>query len=346
VTSAATSTVGACSQGGTYQCSSAGLTFTPSATAGCGIQGAPHACTASSNRVDLTLTCGALGTRTITANLVCGSDGVCTTETPSGSSEFSTASLDQPKPQYRAYGLWSYGVSPSKMFTTAATARPFDGQRATDVPFTGCTAVPSGSCQLVDTAPASVSTTSGVLNTTCRGGVTKCAPTTDDLGWMYSFGQYCPMASCSPATWNDERTGTAVVPYSSCTTWSGFRPTGASAGTDPCTASTGSPSSNAYSVDVFSGLPRKGCGIESTTPSLAYFAASQKNALAAPQNSSVRYVMNQRGQINTSLLKIETGSPAQKQSLNTRNSLAEPLYWLEVPQAVHNCRHVDPSTCK
>jgi hypothetical protein len=86
--------------------------------------------------------------------------------------------------------------------------------------------------------------------------------------------------------------------------------------------------------------------VEDTTPVLAYYAASQRNAVAAPQNASVRFVMNQRGQINTSLLKIETGSPAQKQSLNTRNSLAEPLYWLEVPQVTHTCRHVDPTTCK
>jgi hypothetical protein len=237
-------------------------------------------------------------------------------------------------------------MSPSKTFNTTATAKAFDGQRATDVPYTGCTATPTGTCTLVETSSASVSTVSSGLTTTCRGGATKCAAVSGDLGWMYSYGQFCPLASCSPPTWTDERTGTAMAPWASCAVWSGFRPTGASSGTDPCTSATGNPSSNSYSLDAFTGTPRKGCGVESTSGALAYYAASQRNALAAPQNASIRYVMNQRGQVNTSLLKIETGSPAQKQSLNTRNSLAQPLYWLEVPQVAHTCRHVDPTTCK
>jgi len=346
VTAASTTAVGTCSQGGTFQCSAAGLSYTPAATAGCGIQGSPNSCAGSSNKVDLTFDCGAVGTRTITANLVCDADGVCTTEAPSGSGDFSTAVLARPKPQYRAYGLWSYGMVDAKKFSTVAEAKAFDGQRSTDLPYSGCSAVSSGTCTLVETSPAEVKQTAVGLTTSCRGGATKCKATSEDLGWMYSYGQHCPFESCSPATWDDERTGTAMAPWASCAVWSGFRPTGAASGSDPCTASTGSPSSNAYSLDAFSGVPRKGCGVEDTSPVLAYYAASQRNALAAPQNASVRFVMNQRGQINTSLLKIETGSPAQKQSLTTRNSLAEPLYWLEVPQVSHTCRHVDPTTCK
>ncbi len=343
---AATSAVGACNQGGTFQCGASGITFTPSATAGCGIQGSPHTCTASSNTVTLNFACGAAGTRTVTTQLTCGADGVCTADQPASNAEFSTAALARPPPQYRAYGLWAYGGAAPKLFSSAAEAKLFDAQRSTDVPFTGCSASPTGSCQLIDTASATVSLAAAGVSATCRGGVTKCKPTTDDLGWMYSYGKYCPMETCSPTTWNDERTGTAVVPYFGCTTWSGFRPTGAAGGTDPCTSSTGSPTSLSYSADVFTGLPRKGCGIEDTTPGLTYYTASQRTATAAPQNASMRKVVNQRGQVNTALIKFETGSPGQKQSLNTRSSLAEPLYWLEVPQQVHTCRHVDPTTCK
>lgn len=340
------SDVGSCSQGGTFECGASGLTFSPASTSGCGVQGSPHACNGSSNTVKLTFDCGAAGSRTVITDLTCDASGVCSTDQPASGAEFSTAQLNQPTQQYRAYGLWAYGAAPSKLFKSVSEAKDFDAERATDVPFTGCDASPTGNCQLVDTASATVSLGAAGVAATCRGGVTKCQPTTDDLGWMYSYGKFCPMESCTPATWTDERTATAVVPYFGCTTWSGLRPTGAPPGNNPCTSATGAPTSLSYSADVMTGLPRKGCGVEDTTPGLTYYAATQRNASAAPQNASMRVVANPRGQVNYSTLKIETGSPAQKQSLNTRNSLAQPLYWLEVPQTVHNCRHVDPTTCK
>jgi type IV pilus assembly protein PilY1 len=131
-----------------------------------------------------------------------------------------------------------------------------------------------------------------------------------------------------------------------CVSWSGFRPTGSTSTGDPCTSSAGNPSSLGYQVDARTGVPRKACGIEDTTPTLAYYAAHQKNAFAPPQNASTRIVVNARGEVNYSTLKIETGGPAEKSNLGTRSSVSEPLYWLEVPRVLHQCRHVDPTTCE
>jgi type IV pilus assembly protein PilY1 len=164
---------------------------------------------------------------------------------------------------------------------------------------------------------------------------------------MYSYGKWCPTGTCTPATWTDEKSGSAPTVFRGCSEWSGFRPTGASSSTDPCSASSGTPSTIRYRADVKSGIPREFCGVDSTVSGrAAYLFGVQKNAYAPPQSGSIRVVVNDKGQVNYSTLKIETGSPAEKQGLGTRSSLSEPLYWLEVPRDVHSCRHVDPTTCQ
>jgi type IV pilus assembly protein PilY1 len=185
------------------------------------------------------------------------------------------------------------------------------------------------------------------VQTTCRDGSSKCWAEDGDNGWMYSYGKWCPTGTCTPATWTDEKSGSAPTVFRGCSEWSGFRPTGASSSTDPCSASSGTPSTIRYRADVKSGIPREFCGVDSTVSGrAAYLFGVQKNAYAPPQSGSIRVVVNDKGQVNYSTLKIETGSPAEKQGLGTRSSLSEPLYWLEVPRDVHSCRHVDPTTCQ
>lgn len=340
---------GSCSQGGTFQCSGGLLTYTPAATTGCG---AGFTCGATTQTVTLNFTCGAAGTTSapsvpITASLSCGANGVCTSEkVTTSNAAISTSILGVDPQQYRMVSVWSYGAVPSRLFSTPAEARAFDRNRLTDVTFSGCADMPGTTCTLVETAPAQVRTSGLGLATTCRGSATKCTAGSEDPGWMYTYGTFCPLESCTPATWKDERTGAGANALMRCADWSTFRPTGSASGTDPCTASTGTPAELSYLMDVVTGNPREGCGVEDTTPTLGYLAGRQKSAYAPPQNASMRIVVNERGQVSYSTLKIETGAPAEKTSLGTRNSLSDPLYWLEVPRQLHTCRHVDPTTCQ
>jgi type IV pilus assembly protein PilY1 len=353
VAQAVTSTTfgtGSCTQGGTFQCASGALTYTPATTTACG---AGFACGATDQKVTLTFNCGAAGTPApMVAQVSCGSDGICSTDNPFATSgatgSFSTAALNQPLTQNRAYAIWSYGKETWRLFDDAASALAFEKNRTTDVPFTGCGGA-ARTCQLVETSSALVKDagTGMGLQTTCRDGTSKCWAEDSDNGWMYSYGKWCPLASCSPATWTDEKSGSAPTVFRGCTEWSGFRPTGSAGGTDPCTASTGTPTSIRYRADVKSGVPRQYCGVEGTVSGrAAVFMGTQKNAYAPPQSGSIRVVVNEKGQVNYSTLKIETGTPAEKQGLGTRSSISEPLYWLEVPRELHSCRHVDPTTCQ
>jgi type IV pilus assembly protein PilY1 len=348
VTSTTSSTAygaGSCSMGGTFQCTGGLLSYAPAATSSCA---GSFSCGPVDTAVTFTFDCGAAGAPPpMTARLTCGADGVCTTrQTVSSTYDFPTASLARPLPEYRFFGVWAYGAASSRLFKDVAGARAFDGNRFTDVALSGCADTPGGTCKLVETSPAQVQDVGAGLTTSCRGGFSKCSATTEDPGWMYSYGKFCPLESCSPPTWTDERTGSGSLVALGCVGWSGFRPTGAAASNDPCTSSAGSPTSLAYRVDARAGVPRKGCGVEDTTPTLAYYAAQQRNAFAPPQNASMRIVVNDKGQVNYSTLKIETGTPAEKTSLGTRSSISDPLYWLEVPRVLHECRHVDPSTCQ
>ncbi len=339
---------GSCTQGGTFQCSGGVLTYTPAASSGCA---SGFACGTTDQRVTLTFNCGAAGAPApFSAEVTCGADGVCTNESPfTSGGTFSTAALGQPSPQNRFFAIWSYGKATWKLFTNAAEALAFEKKRLTDVPFTGCGTTGTASCQLQETSSAQVADagTGMGVQTTCRDGTSKCWANPDDNGWMYSYGQWCPLASCTTSTWTDEKTGSAPTVFRGCVDWSGFRPIGGGASNDPCTSSSGTPTSIAYRLDAKSGTPRAYCGYDGTLSSHpAIFAGRQKDAYAPPQSGSLRVVVNQKGQVNYSTLKIETGSPAEKQGLGTRSSVSEPLYWLEVPREVHSCRHVDPTTCQ
>ncbi len=343
---ASTFGAGSCTQGGTFQCSGGVLTYAPAATTGCA---AGFACGATNQNVTLTFDCGAAGKPPpMVAQVSCGADGVCTTDNPFTSGAFSTTALGQPLNQNRAYAIWAYGKETWKLFSDAASALAFEKNRSTDVPYTGCGSA-TRTCQLVETSSAQVqdSGTGMGVQTTCRDGSAKCWAEDTDNGWMYSYGRWCPLASCTTPTWTDEKSGSAPTVFRGCTEWSGFRPTGASSGADPCSASSGTPTSIRYRADVKSGVPRQFCGLEGTVSGRAAFLfGDQKNAFAPPQSGSIRVVVNEKGQVSYSTLKIETGSPAEKQGLGTRSSISEPLYWLEVPREVHSCRHVDPTTCQ
>ncbi len=343
----------ACNQGGTFQCSGGALTYTPATTTGCATG---FTCGTTDQKVTLTFSCGAAGSPApMVGQVTCGADGICTTDAPftatggSGAAgSFPTTVLGRPLPPNRQFAIWSYGKEAWKLFSDAASALAFEKNRATDVPFTGCGGA-TRTCQLIETSSAQTADLGDGMGvrTTCRDGSTKCWAEDADNGWMYSYGNWCPLASCTTATWTDEKTGSAPAVFRGCTEWSGFRPTGASSSVDPCTASTGNPTSTRYRADARSGVPREFCGVEgSYNGRLAYLAGQQKNAYAPPQSGSIRVVVNAKGQVSYSTLKIETGSPAEKQSLGTRSSISEPLYWLEVPRQVHTCRHVDPTTCQ
>jgi type IV pilus assembly protein PilY1 len=335
-----------CNQGGTFQCAAGALTYTPAATTGCA---AGFTCGATDQKVTLTFSCGAAGSPApMVGQVSCGADGICTNDNPFTSGSFSTAVIGQPLTQNRSYAIWSYGKEPWRLFSDTASALAFEKNRVTDVPFTGCGGG-TRTCQLVETSSALVqdSGTGMGVQTTCRDGTSKCWAEDGDNGWMYSYGRWCPTGTCTPATWTDEKSGSAPSVFRGCTEWSGFRPSGGSNTTDPCTASTGTPTTIRYRADVKSGVPREFCGVDTTVSGrAAYLFGVQKNAYAPPQSGSIRVVVNSKGQVNYSTLKIETGSPAEKQGLGTRSSISEPLYWLEVPRDVHACRHVDPTTCQ
>jgi type IV pilus assembly protein PilY1 len=346
-TGVASSTYGAgsCTQGGTFQCSGGTLSYTPSATSGCGTQASPHACTAFSSSVTLTFDCGAAGAMgPMTAQLSCGADGVCTTDAPfTTTSPRDTTSLGRGLTQYRFLSVWSYGRTAAKRFVDAAGAKLFEAERFTDVPFTkggkSYTLVETSAAQLKDNGDGK-----GVV-LTCRGGATTCGAQPEDPGWMYTYGRWCPAKSCTDTTWRDERTGGAAFPFMGCITWSTFRPTGAVGGTDPCSASADNPTAFAYLLNMETGQPDPVCGFKDDSP-LAYYGATVRDASAPPQNPSMRIGVNKDGQVNYSTLRIETGSGASKTDLGTRQNVGELLYWLEVPREVHTCRHVDATTCK
>jgi hypothetical protein len=335
-----------CTTTGNFSCSGGNLTFSRSESAAC--SGA-FACGPLDAQVTLDFDCGAAGDPLpMTSHLTCDSNGICSTNTRfSGNAEFDVTALSPTLPQERLYGIWSYGKADSRLFDDAAGARDFDANRFTDVTFTGCADVPGTSCKLVDVTPARMTRASltDMFSLSCKGGVTKCSAGHEDPGFMYLYGT-CPAETCAEATWTDERTGSSAGVSSSCLQWNGFRPTGASGGTDPCTSSTGTPTSMRYLSDAFSGVQREGCGSLGSDELELFRVGHVEAAFAPPQTASPRIVVNAEGQVSYGTLAIDTGKPAEKTTTGVRSSVGEYIYRLEVDRALHTCRHVDPTTCE
>jgi type IV pilus assembly protein PilY1 len=342
-TAAATYGGGSCSMGGTFACNAGALTFTSSSTA-CG---GSFACGNTNQTVTLDLNCGATNhIGPITAQLSCDATGICTTQT----SYSSLAELTLPTPSCTVagnrtdcmFGIWSYGVAPEKRFTSVAEAKVFDGNRFTDKPgYLGCGAI--GTCSVVDSSSADASST-GVA---CRDGSPKCGGIVGDPGWKICYGKYCETGTCSGAggtpPWCDERTASGATGLFDCVTWSSFRPTGASGSTNPCTQSNARPTATSYMADFVSGLPTANCAASISGSS--YVRASTRTVYAAPHEASRRVVVSPTGAVSYSAL-TDDDSGQKKHTFGQRASASEALYWLEVPKAVHTCRHADSTTCE
>lgn len=357
VTATTTENDGSCSHSDTFSCVNGLLTHTD--TNSCPASGTTCAGSPAgtyTRNVALSWTCPSYGPVSVTGSASFDGSGLGAV-TPVGASFFPARPTDRAPAAWAAmthnrfYGIKSYGGPAQKTFSDLASAKVFDRNRYTDVDYSGTCA--GGSCSLIDTTQANVTfdiNTPANLTTTCADGSSKCTATTDDPGWFYEFGDRCPLESCNtPPPWTDEKTGSGANVILGCVDWGGFRPFGATSTdsggtvTDPCSGNQGAPTVYDYSVNYISGAPSFSCSGFSSAGQL--YAAAQRSVTAAPGGATVRVDINAQGQINYSSLQLDSGSPPSSQSAGTSSVMGTKLYWLQVPQQLHNCRHVNPASC-
>ena len=358
VSAVAAENYGACSADGTFACDTAGnLTRPPGTGTLCASGGAAtYSQTGATPLAQDTVLvncgaaagtaagCAADGTCTWGGSLTCDALATCTPIAPLGPRNLSVPNPAQTLTRSRFYGFWSYGAN--RTFNTAAGAAAFDQSRFTDVPYVGCSGISGTSCALIDTTGAAVTytgTTNPVTTTTCTGGTTPCSATAQDPGWFYEYGRVCPLASCTPPPpWYDEKTGAAATIVLGCTTWSGFLPIGSSGGTDPCTGSVGTPVTYSYVADYVAGTPNATCGYAVAG---VVSRAAATSSFAPPSTSSVRVAIGPSGTASYSTLQMTPGAAPTSRSAGSRTELSEPVYLIEVPRQLHDCRHVNPADC-
>jgi hypothetical protein len=348
VTSSTNYDFGACSdrasfacQNGTYQLPRIDLASTCGAAATCA---APpgNKFTAA---VNVSMSCPGNVPKAVSGQVTCDANGVCTS-TPVGLVEVGSSSFTAP-PRNRFFGIWSYGRDTAKMFDSQATAQAFDRNRFTDGTYSGtCTGPSGGTCTLLDTtlAGTTLSFTTGQVTNACPGGVARCVANVDDPGWMFEYGDSCPLQSCTPPPpWNDEKTGSSANVILGCTSWAGFRPVGGSTSTDPCSGTLGVPVSYGYLSHYVSGTPTPNCGYVSSGGGV--YRAGQRSTTAPPSGGMVRVTISPDGKIAYSTLSFDAGAPPGSKQLQVRTEIGEPVYWLEVSRSLHNCRHANAGSC-
>ena len=244
-------------------------------------------------------------------------------------------------PQNRFFGILAYGGYTEKTFSDAASAVAFEKSRYTDVSFTAAGTCPStaGNCTLVDTSTAKATVNQNTV--TCGTGVTKCMASSSDPGWYYNYGTTCPVETCDSTGCTNETTGSQANVVYGCIDWNSFVPVGGQAGSNPCSGTLASPEVFSYAADYIKGVPSNLCGYN-TYPSQVLYIAQQATTTAVPPGSIFRVDVSAGGQVGYSSLQMNPGSAPSSLQSGTRAQIAEPVYWLEVPRSLHNCRH-DPN---
>ena len=332
---------GSCNHTDTFSALNGLLTHTDSNS--CSTSGAT--CAAGANytgSVNVSFTCPGSSTTAVSGSSSCDVNGLCSVvpvPTTQLSGTFSARTHN------RFYGFASYGGATTRTISSQASAKVFDQNRLTDVSY--ASACNGGACSLVNTTQAQVSyntTNPQLITTTCADSSSKCTANSSDPGWYYEFGDLCPLQTCPVAPpWTDEKTGTGANIALGCVSWDGFRPYGVNLSADPCSGSQGAPTVYDYSVNYITGQPSAYCN--GTAANGVAYIASQRSVTAAPAGATVRVDVNNKGQENVSLLQTDSGSPTSSKSVGTRSTAGAPIYWLQVPQQLHQCRHVDPTNC-
>jgi len=300
---------------------------------------------AFTSTVTLQYTCPDVSPRTDTATVSCDVNGNCPTLTTIGDAPVVT-SFAGACPKSRFFGVLAYGRYTEKTFTDATTAIRFERNRYTDTrnAFTGsglCTST-GGNCNLVDTTYAVThvnvpfatcgTRTDGVTQTTCYA-------TSEDPGWFYEYGDNCPTNNCGNlAACRNEKSGSAAQILFGCTVWNGFVPVGAQTGDDPCSGKVGTPLVFGYAANYLSGVPSGACGY-TVSPDTLLYRASQRDTVAPPSGGIFRVAVSAKGEVGYSSLQIDPGAAPTSIQPGTRSDIAEPVYWLEVPRQLHDCRH-------
>lgn len=341
VTAMTTDDYGACDFRNVFSCDAAGkLSRDPT--------GATSACSTSSDavcasgksftsNVTLSVTCpGAVAPTVATGTITVDAAGVASGFKPTDQPSFVASGALKAQPLSRFYGVWAYGKDASKQFKTAAEAAAFEKNRFTDVKLgtTTCTGPTGGTCTLVNTTPAAVTydVTTGAVAVKCvPSTVTTCQATVNDAGWFYEY-----LA--------DERTGSGATIGVGCTAWNSLTPTGSGTGSvDMCSGSVGQPVMNGYLSDYVSGIPSVACGFAAGG---VVKRSAPRNTTAPPSTPPIVVGINERGEVQYQKRDMDPGAPPTVKALGTRSEVIEPVYWLEVDRALHNCRHGDPKSCK
>jgi type IV pilus assembly protein PilY1 len=289
--------------------------------------------------VKLQFHCGSGTIPDVTAGITCAAGGTCSRLTNTGDANVAAAGATCPTNRF--YGVLAYGRYPEKMFSSSAEAVRFDQSRYTDASFTksGVCGSTSGNCTLVDTSMAQTSISHPFA--TCEGGVTTCQATADDPGWFYQYGRKCPVANCPSTSCSNEKTGSSAGISFGCTLWNGFQPVGAQSGSDPCSGSVGTPVVYGYASDYLTGVPSGNCGYN-TYPEQVLYRAQQRGTVAPPSGGIFRVSVSAKGEVAYSSLSMDPGAAPTSIQTGSRSDIAEPVYWLEVPKQLHDCRH-DPA---
>jgi type IV pilus assembly protein PilY1 len=346
VSATTTDSYGTCNFSSGFSCTN-GQMFHAKPTAPTSACAGNVACSAFTTSVSLQFTCPSV-TRSITAGATCDAAGVCSSLTTIGEDDVG-ASFTAACPKNRFFSVLAYGGHPEKTFYTTSSgttketvsgAVAFEKSRYTDATFTGsggACASTGGSCSLIDTTLAQ--TTVNQAWPTCLGGATKCWATATDPGWYYEYGgavKAC--ADCVNTGCRNEKTGSSASIVFGCTLWNGFQPVGSTGGTDPCSGTVGLPLVFGYASDYLSGVPSGNCGYNAPPDSILYRAA-QRNSVAPPSGGIFRVSVSAKGEVAYSALQMDPGAPPSAVTPGTRSDIAEPVYWLEVPRDLHNCRH-------
>ena len=203
------------------------------------------------------------------------------------------------------------------LFSTPAQAIAYDAARLTEA-----------SLVAIDGAAAAPTTLSSV----------------SDNGWVLNFN-HAPTVTVDTIAYNvarvDERTSSTTAVAGRCAYWNTSQPVSAAAATGNCLLSTCKQLNRRlhyfYGADIETG------GLCLTNATGTLLRSTPSVALVPPPAPQYTVFVNQRGQVQVGLTSVNTEIGAKNIS---GGGVADPstvLEMLEMPRALHDCRHSDPN---
>jgi type IV pilus assembly protein PilY1 len=214
-------------------------------------------------------------------------------------------------PKNRFYGIHTYGGT--RRFSNSVEAATFDTRRYTDPEAEGDEARRLTNVTLPDNPGG-----------TASADLKRASP--NSPGWLIQYDAA------------DERTAAGAAVLGGIVYWPSLK-----VSPSPQTCSVAPHTSRSWQADYVTGAPDQAQSYKTAT---GFLQRKSRQASTPPPEPAAIVSLSKTGEVRYGVSVMEPGQKPVQETLRSKDDVVSDVYWLEVPGALHQCRHVDKNACE